>query len=304
MGSSYKILIVDDKKSVSNLIVSLFSKYGHSCETAKDGTEALEKIKKNVFDSAVVDIVMPHMNGITLTKELANLHPDLPIMVMTGHADEHSAESAFAAGAWEFIKKPFSIDEFILRFDKMMRDHKGKETLLALSLTDELTDLYNRRRFFVLAEQCLKVAIRAKKRSVLLYIDMDDLKRINDHCGHSEGDQALIGLGSILKKTFRESDIIARIGGDEFAVLLESTDENDEVLITRLYENIRDYNAKVSQEYKLSVSVGAAQFDPEYPISIDELLSKADALMYAQKRERRKKESRLGVRNGQEGFST
>lgn len=304
MGSSYKILIVDDKKSVSNLIVSLFSKYGHSCETAKDGTEALEKIKKNVFDSAVVDIVMPVMDGITLTRELVNLHPDLPIMVMTGHADEHSAESAFAAGAREFIKKPFFIDEFILRFDKMMRDRKGEEELLALSLTDELTGLYNRRRFFILADQCLKVAIREKKRLLLLYIDMDNLKWINDHCGHSEGDQALIGLGSILKKTFRESDVIARIGGDEFAVLLESTDGSDGMLMTRLYENMRDYNAKVSQDYVLSTSVGDARFDPEYPISIDELLSKADALMYAQKQERRKQGSRLGIRNGQEDFST
>jgi diguanylate cyclase (GGDEF)-like protein len=184
----------------------------------------------------------------------------------------------------------------------MMRDHKGKETLLALSLTDELTELYNRRRFFVLTEQYLKVAIRKKKRSILFYIDMDDLKWINDHWGHNEGDQALIALASILKKTFRESDIIARMGGDEFVVLLESTDENDEMLITRLHENIRDYNAKVPQDYKLSVSVGAAQFDPEYPISIDQLLSKADALMYAQKRERRKKEFRLEVRNGQEDF--
>jgi diguanylate cyclase (GGDEF)-like protein len=130
------------------------------------------------------------------------------------------------------------------------------------------------------------------------------LKLINDHFGHNDGDQALIDLASILKNTFRESDIIARIGGDEFVVLLESTDENDEMLITRLDENIRDYNAKASQHYKLSVSVGAAQFDPEYPISIDELLSKADALMYAQKRKRRKKESRLGVKNGQEDFST
>jgi len=304
MGFSHKILIVDDEEPVLNFIVSLFSKYGHSCETAKDGIEALEKFKKNSFDSAVIDIVMPHKDGITLTRELANLYPNLPIMIMTGHADDHSAELAMAAGALEFIKKPFSSNEFILRFDKMMHDHKGMETLRALSLTDELTDLYNRRRFFVLAEQYLKVAIRTKKRSLLLYIDMDDLKWINDHCGHNEGDQALMAFASILRKTFRESDIIARIGGDEFAVLFESTDENDEMLMTRLYENIRDYNTRVSQDYKLSVSVGTAQFDPEYPISIDGLFSKADALMYAQKRERTKKESRLGVRNGQGDFST
>jgi diguanylate cyclase (GGDEF)-like protein len=284
MGVSYKILIVDVEERVRNFMVSLFSSYSHSCETAKDGVEALEKLKKSSFDSAVIDIVMPHMDGITLTRELVNLYPNLPIMIMTGDADEHSAGSAIVAGAREFIKKPFSIDEFILRFDKMMRDRKGEEELLALSLTDELTGLYNRRRFFILTEQYLKVAIRKKKRWTLLYIDMDDLKWINDHCGHNEGDQALIDLSSMLKKTFRESDIIARIGGDEFAVLLESSDESDEMLITRLYENIRDYNAKVSQDYKVSISVGAAQFDPGYPISIDKLLSKADALMYAQKR--------------------
>ena len=284
MGS-YRVLIVDDEEPVSNFIVSLFSKYGHSCETAKDGIEALEKIKKNAYDSAVIDVVMPLMDGITLTKELLKLHPKFPVMIMTGHADEDSAASAIVAGAREFIKKPFSINEFVLRFDKMMHDHSGEEALLALSLTDELTGLYNRRRFFILTEQCLKVAVRTKKRPLLLFIDMDNLKWINDHYGHNEGDQALIGLADILKKTFRESDIIARIGGDEFVVLLESADENSETLLTRLHENVKDYNVKRSQ-YTLSVSLGTAQFDPEYPISIDELLSKADALMYAQKRRR------------------
>ena len=87
-------------------------------------------------------------------------------MIMTGHADEHSAGSALAAGAREFIRKPFSIDEFILRFDKMMRDHKGEEALLALSLTDELTGLCNRRRFFVLTEQCSKGSRSDKEKVV------------------------------------------------------------------------------------------------------------------------------------------
>jgi diguanylate cyclase (GGDEF)-like protein len=284
-----KILIVDDEEMMRNFLVSLLSKHGHECETAKNGVEALEKTKNKSFHSAIIDIVMPLMDGITLTQELLKLFPNLPIMIMTGHADDQFAESAIAAGAREFIKKPFSIDEFILRFDKMMRNHKEEESLLTLSLTDELTGIYNRRRFFVLTEQYLKVAIRERKRLLLLYIDMDDLKWINDQYGHKEGDQALINLSRILKKTFRESDIIARIGGDEFVVLLESTAENDEILITRLNENIRDYNTQGPQHYKLSVSLGAASFDPEIPISIDELLSNADALMYAQKRKRSKK---------------
>ncbi len=285
MGISYRVLIVDDKEAIREFLVSLLSKHGHHCETAKDGIEAMEKIKKDSFDAVVADIVMPNMDGMTLTKELAILYPDLPVMVMTGHAEEHSAESAIAAGAREFIKKPFSLDEFIIRFNKMMRDHKVKAELLDLFLTDELTGLYNRRRFFVLTEQYLKTALRAKKRAMLLFIDVDNLKSINDQYGHHEGDQALIGLAGILKKTFRESDIIARIGGDEFVVFSECTEETSEVLITRLHENLKDYNGNRSRGYLLSVSVGTAQFDPEHPISIDELLSKADALMYVQKRQ-------------------
>ena len=87
-------------------------------------------------------------------------------------------------------------------------------------------------------------------------------------------------------------------------VLSESTDENGEVVLTRLDENIKDHNAKGSRSYALSISVGTTQFNPNCPIPIDDLLSKADALMYAQKRKRRKKESRLGVRNGKEDYST
>ncbi len=288
-STHYRVLVVDDEEPIRKLITNILSLRGHQYVTANDGHEALEKMMERKFDAVITDIAMPQMDGLALTKEISTRDQNLPIMVMTGYAEEYPPETAITSGAREFIRKPFSVSEFIIRFDQMMRDHEREETLVALSLTDELTGLSNRRRFFVLAEQCLKVAIRAKKRSLLLYIDMDDLKWINDHRGHNEGDQALIALGRVLKKTFRESDIIARIGGDEFAVLLESTDENDDILIARLNENIKDYNVQLSRNYKLSVSVGAADFDPEDPISIDELLSKADALMYAQKRKRTKK---------------
>ena len=290
-SSNYTILVVDDEEPTRKLIVTLFSQKGHQCVTANNGLEALDKIMETKFDALITDIVMPEMDGIALTKELSKHYQNLPVMVITGYTEEYSAETAIASGAREFISKPFSVSEFLIRFDKMMRDHKGEEALLALSLIDELTGLYNRRRFFVLTEQSLKLSVRTKKRLLLLFIDMDNLKWINDHHGHSEGDQALIDLADILKKTFRESDIIARIGGDEFVVLSEFTDENGEILMTRLYENIKDYNAKRSRRYTLSISVGTTQFDPKYPISIDELLSKADALMYAQKRRKWKNPS-------------
>jgi diguanylate cyclase (GGDEF)-like protein len=285
-STHYKILVVDDDEPMRKLIVSLLSPKGHQCVTANNGREALDKMMETKFDALITDIAMPEMDGITLTKELSKHYQNIPVMVMTGYTEEYSAETVIASGAREFIKKPFSISEFPIRFDIMMRDHKVEEALLALSLIDELTGLYNRRRFFVLTEQYLKLSVRTKKGLLLLFIDMDNLKWINDHHGHNEGDQALIDLANILKKSFRESDIVARIGGDEFVVLSESTDENGETVLTRLYENIKDYNAKRSRRYTLSISVGATQFDPKHPVSIDELLSKADALMYAQKRKK------------------
>jgi len=285
-STHYKILVVDDEEQMRKLIATLLSQKGHQCLTANNGREALGKIMEAKFDALITDIVMPEMDGITLARELSKDYQNLPVMIITGHANENSAETAITSGALEFIKKPFSISEFLIRLDKMMRDHRGKEELLALSLTDELTGLHNRRRFLVLTEQYLKLSVRTKKKLLLLFMDMDNLKWINDHHGHNEGDQALIDLANILKKTFRESDVVARIGGDEFVVLLESADEKGEAVLTRLYENIRNYNAEGARRYTLSISVGTTQFDPEYPISIDELLSRADASMYAQKREK------------------
>jgi two-component system cell cycle response regulator len=291
--SRYKVLVVDDDERIRALVDKLLCGKGHSCATAENGTQALDKMKGDQFDAVITDIVMGEMDGFALTKEILGRYPGLPVMVMTGYADDHPAEEAVEAGAQEFIKKPFSINEFMIRFDKMMRHHKKEKELVALSLTDELTGLYNRRRFFVLMEQYAKVANRTNKRLLLLYIDIDDLKGINDQYGHKEGDQTLIDFATILKKTFRKSDIIARIGGDEFVVLLESADEDEEILISRLHENIKDYNVMESHRYGLSISLGTAQFDPKRPISINELLSEADASMYAQKRRKWEKQSQI-----------
>ncbi len=186
----YEILVVDDKESMRKLITNILSLKGHQCVTASNGLEALDKMMGAKFDAMITDIAMPEMDGLTLSKEISTHYQNFPVMVLTGYAEKYSPETAIASGAREFIRKPFSVYEFLTRFDQMMRDHEREEALVALSLTDELTGLSNRRRFFVLAEQSIKVAIRVKKQSLLLYIDMNDLKWINDRCGHREGDQA------------------------------------------------------------------------------------------------------------------
>ncbi len=167
-------------------------------------------------------------------------------------------------------------------------DRKEAEDILrAQSLVDELTGLYNRRGFLTLAEQQLRLATRMKKRMLLFFSDLDNLKWINDNLGHNEGDSALIDTASSLKETFRDSDIIARIGGDEFVVLAVGAEEpHAEILTTRLLKNLKANNSKRSSAYNLSISIGIACFDPEHPCSINELMTRADELMYEQKQKK------------------
>ncbi len=164
---------------------------------------------------------------------------------------------------------------------------RTEEALRTLSLADELTGLYNRRGFFTMAEQQLRIANRMKKSMMLLFADLDDLKWINDNMGHNEGDLALVDVADILRKTFRESDFVARIGGDEFVVLAIETEEvNAEILGKRLEENLRACNAGRNRSYNLSISAGVSRYNPESGCSIDELLSKADKFMYKHKRKK------------------
>jgi len=157
--------------------------------------------------------------------------------------------------------------------------------LFAMSVTDPLTGLYNRRGFIALAEQQLKLARRTKKSLLLFFCDLDDLKTINDTLGHEEGDKALIEVAVIFKESFRDSDIIARIGGDEFALLAIGTDGiNPEYLTGRLLDNIKTHNARVNRRYRISVSIGLSSYDPEKPCTIDDLMARADTLMYKQKK--------------------
>jgi diguanylate cyclase (GGDEF)-like protein/PAS domain S-box-containing protein len=167
-----------------------------------------------------------------------------------------------------------------------------EEALRALSLVDELTGLYNRRGFLALAQQQLKLARRGHREVVLLFVDMDDFKEINDTFGHNEGDVALTRAAQVLRKTFRDSDILARLGGDEFVVLATDTAAaTSDIIVSRMRRELQERNEEDGYPYRLSFSVGAARFDPDAPPSIEELLATADSMLYQQKRHRRATEA-------------
>jgi diguanylate cyclase (GGDEF)-like protein/PAS domain S-box-containing protein len=159
-----------------------------------------------------------------------------------------------------------------------------EDAMRELSLVDELTKVYNRRGFMTLAEQQIKVAHRTKKDMSLFYADLDDLKTINDSHGHEQGDAALVEAAGMLREVFRDSDIIARIGGDEFVVLAIDVAEGRVATLTRrLKEKIQARNARTDVAYPVSFSLGIARYDPDKPCTLPELLTLADRKMYQEK---------------------
>ncbi len=164
---------------------------------------------------------------------------------------------------------------------------KTTEMLHALSFTDELTGLYNRRGFFALAEHQVKIANRTEKSMLLLFVDMDNLKDINDEYGHQMGDEALIQTTKILKKTFRGSDIIARIGGDEFVILtIEMQKTKGEIFCERLQKSVNIFNRTKKLPFGIALSVGWSYYEPKKPKSIALLLRQADRMMYLHKKKK------------------
>ena len=168
--------------------------------------------------------------------------------------------------------------------------HRLQKNLQNLSLIDDLTGLYNRRGFLALAEQHLRM-IQRKGAALLIYLDLDDLKLINDSYGHLEGNRALIVTANVLRACFRQSDILARLGGDEFCVLMTDAGQDSAQQVRKRLQQRTDFiNALSSWNFRLSLSVGIAEVPVVHQPSLDQLLRIADAYMYEEKKS---KQSRL-----------
>ena len=177
---------------------------------------------------------------------------------------------------------------FIFQIQDISERKRAESALQSLSLVDELTGLYNRRGFLAVTEQYLESFQRSDNGLVVLYADLDGLKGINDSLGHLEGDRALVRTAEVLKEAFRSSDIIARLGGDEFVLLAGvGADESAESLMDRLQQKIALANAQRNRPYDLSISIGVAHYDPDEACTIEELMGRADLVMYEEKRKKR-----------------
>lgn len=281
------IMVVDDDVSILDILRQSLFMEGYACEAFTRAEDALDAVERMPVDVLLTDIVMRGMRGLELVAAAKKIRPSLTVIVMTGFAEEFSYDEAIRAGAADFIKKPFTTQELLVR----IKHARLQEQLRELSITDELTGLANRRGFFAFAQQQIKMVRRTGERMVLLYADVDNLKTTNDYYGHLAGDRLLTDAAQIFRETFRDSDIIARMGGDEFAVILVRAPEASvQTVNTRLHQRIEEYNSRKVGTPNLSISIGMAIFDPANPKTVDELIREADTRMYAEK-ERKKSNS-------------
>jgi len=201
----------------------------------------------------------------------------------------------------KLLSGPEDEEKKILIVLRDITDQKNmEEHLHSLAVTDDLTGLYNRRGFALAAEQELKHAFRRKEELTLLFFDIDNLKMINDTFGHIEGDKVIKSAAMALRSIFRESDIVARWGGDEFVVLaLDVPNGRVPVLLERLEKGLKQYNELNADSYALMFSLGIANYDSEKPFNLSEMVRIADKMMYKDKQE--KKLSRSAILNYNRG---
>lgn len=249
--------------------------------------EGIAKLYKQKFHAVLMDISLPDSEGLSGCRVIKKHAPSIPLLIVAGHADERLALQAVKEGAQDYFvrgeKDPAKL--LLLAIHHAIARERMLEELRNLSMTDELTGLYNRRGFLAFGLEHLKLAKRTGRAYTLVYIDVDGLKQINDQLGHETGDKYLIETAEVLRSTFRVSDICARIGGDEFAVIaVESPETSAPVFRKRLQKALDDFNRGRKLPMPLSLSSGMAGSSQKNISNVEELLRRADLSLYEHKK--------------------
>jgi diguanylate cyclase (GGDEF)-like protein len=295
-GVPVRVLLVEDNPGDARLIREALREtkgVDFSLEVADTLAAGLERVAASDADIVLLDLSLPDAFGLDTYRRAHFDAPHVPIIVLTGNEDEALAVSAVNEGAQDFLSKRKLDGEVLVRSIRYaIERHRLLEQVRQLAIVDDLTGLANRRGFSLLCQHHFDLANRNRKQLRLLFIDVDRFKAINDTFGHQEGDRALADVAALLVRTFRKSDVIGRVGGDEFSVLLtEGALEGARISTDRLRASLLAINAAAQRPYQLSLSVGVGVYDPDQPTTFEGLMKQADQAMYAEKSARRQKAS-------------
>lgn len=295
------ILSVDDADEDFALIENLLCEHPQiSLVCKKNIATALQALKENHFDLIFLDYALPDGNGLDFMQEIVTNGFEIPVVVITGQGDEMIASQIIQAGAYDYLPKGRIRELSLIRViantlekARLKKEIKNAQEKMAhMSLRDELTGLYNRRYFNTAIKSEIARAKRYDRNLVLGIMDLDHFKKINDTYGHPAGDVALAAIGTLLKDFFRQSDILCRYGGEEFAVILPDTQtEEAQTVCERFRKNVSKYPFKYKEvDFKLTISIGITCFtQPEDSKYVDDFVARTDRALYQAKNEGRNK---------------
>ncbi|MGL1936602.1 MAG: diguanylate cyclase [Fibrobacterales bacterium] len=284
-ASALKIMIVDDEVVARRLIKNILANKGIQVLEAGSGKEALSLLSEHPdIKLVVIDYHMPQMNGFELTQKIrANYSRNELAIIGYSGVDSRDLPATFMMhGANDFIAKPFSLEEFQIRVMQNIQIVENFQELREVSNRDFLTNLYNRRYFFEIGQKFFESAKRGHIDILVAMIDIDHFKKVNDTYGHAMGDVVLMELAKILKKNLRNSDIIARFGGEEFCILSTGVLPKDGCTVfNRIREAVENHRIQTPDgELQFTMSVGLSGHQGE---SLTDVVNKADALLYQAK---------------------
>jgi two-component system cell cycle response regulator len=258
----------------------------HHCTSLE---QALARLSTAQPDVIVVDLGLPDAFGIDVVRRTRTGAPAAAVVVLTSRTDEAMGLQALHEGAQDYLIKGELDPRLLTRALRYAIERQRMQAALkSESLTDELTKLHNRRGFMALAGSHIKSAEHTQQPFALVFIDLDGMKDVNDTLGHVEGDRALVETASLLSKCVRQTDIVARFGGDEFVLLLTTAEKDWENSIRdRLQRQLDASNAQPGRRYRLSFSVGVVTAEPARWSTLEDLVAEADAMMYRQKQSKK-----------------
>ena len=289
----HKVLVVDDsmvfRKQMQNMLENLF----FEVITVAHGEEALGMLQAKPDISLVLtDYHMPVMNGLDLTYEIRQTYSkdELCILAISSNDDDEISALFLKHGANDYIKKPFSKEEFSCRVNNSVEALENIQTIMNYANRDYLTGLYNRRYFYSAMNEYIEETLHNGEKFAVAMMDIDHFKNINDTYGHDIGDRVIITLADVLRSSTSPRDVVSRFGGEEFCVVLKNINRySAEDILARIHAEVANYSLQINQERTITftISIGAVLYhDGE---TLDDAINEADMLLYKAKNEGRNK---------------
>ncbi|MFC1533654.1 diguanylate cyclase [Thermodesulfobacteriota bacterium] len=269
------ILIVDDDPYLRETLKKLLGLVGLSADSTSNGQDALNMMRKRQYTIMLTDMNMPGINGMDLIKKVCDDF-DINVIAMTGYSEGYNYVDVINAGASDFIKKPFGVEEIEAKIRRLITERNLRKELNRLSITDSLTELYNQRHFYARLHKEVVRAERQRHPLSLILLDLDNFKEYNDKHGHLAGDEVLRSAGVIISNCIRDGvDSGYRYGGDEFAIILIDAD----------FDIAKEIGYRIGMAFEnsgeVTVSTGYSRFSDE--MSVKDLVAEADKDLYKAK---------------------